>query len=700
MVVEPEVCKIDAMRYFFIFLFFNSYFSLAQLPVVIHEKFNSNVYGWYEAEADHYKVYLRDGKYFMQTPDGGWMSLVSPFVDETNFSIQATFTQLDGMENHGIAFIWGHDGKSDFNSFTFYSNGYFRIWCADRSLGVSDELRDTDLVHPVGKENVVRIEQRDGTLHYYLNGKFLMATPAFPWYGKKIGFATYTKMRVLIDDFILAHDVKINLPPNFEGIGEKENLGPYVNSQYDEVSPKISSDGKTLYFGRKHSPQNTGGADDREDIWVSRLTETNVWTKSVNIGSPVNTPITNNLLSVSTDNNTLLFHTSKGFAFMHRSAEGWSHLEDQGINFKNESTFLEGSLSPDGKAIVFAAKLKSNVNYRPGVDERDIYVCVKKANGIWSTPIHTGKTLNTLGDEYSPFLSADGRTIYFATDGRAGYGDVDIFMAKRLSDGWTQWAEPVNLGLGVNTAGFDAYYTIPASGEYGYMVSDVKSYGLADIVRFKLPKSLKPDPVVLVSGKVLNAKKKTPLKAVIRFEDLGTHSEAGEARSDPRSGDYSIALPLGKNYGFHAASPGFISVNENLELVAAENYSELRKDLFLVPIEVGELIQLKNVFFVQSKAELKTESYPELNRLVEIMKENATMEIELEGHTDSRGNAEDNLLLSQQRVVAVKVYLVGKGISSKRITGKGYGGTRPVANSDTEESRQLNRRVEFKITKK
>jgi outer membrane protein OmpA-like peptidoglycan-associated protein len=273
-------------------------------------------------------------------------------------------------------------------------------------------------------------------------------------------------------------------------------------------------------------------------------------------------------------------------------------------------------------------------------------------------------------------------------------------MAKRVSDSWAQWSEPVNLGLGVNTAGFDAYYTLPASGEYGYMVSDVKSYGLADIVRFKLPKSLRPGPVVLVSGKVLNAKKKTPLKAVIRFEDLTTHAEAGEARSDPRSGDYSIALPLGKNYGFHAVSPGYISVNENLELVSVDQYSEIKKDLFLVPIEVGESIQLKNVFFVQSKAELKSESYPELDRLVEIMKENSTMEIALEGHTDSRGNAADNLLLSQQRVIAVKAYLVAKGISPKRVTGKGYGGNEPVAASDTEANRQLNRRVEFKITKK
>jgi len=673
----------------------------AQIPVIVHETFDHNVYGWYEGETNFYKIHILDGKYRMETPEGGWISYVQPYVDPSrDFSIQATFNELEGELNHGMGIIWGSDGNAQFNDFTVRSNGYFKVWCSDPSLKISDELHPSKAIHTNGKPNTLKVEQIKGKLKFYVNNELVLTTPSFPWKGKNLGIVTHGKMHLEIDDFIFAHDIHINLSLKAEPPGEKENLGPYVNTEYAEVSPKISANGRTLYFGRKHSPQNVGGADDREDIWVSHLTESNVWSKSMNIGEPVNTPTTNNLLSVSTDNNTFLFHTSHGFAVMHRTAEGWSHLEDLGINFKNESAFLEGSLSADGKAIIFTAKLKGNLKYRPGVDERDIYVCIKKSDGNWSAPIHTGRVINSSGDEYSPFLSADGKTLYFATDGRPGYGDVDIFMSKRLSDDWNDWSEPVNLGLGINTVGFDAYYTIPASGEYAYMVSNHKSYGLADIIRFKIPKSLRPEPVVLISGKVLNAKNQSPVKAKIRFEDLKTHLETGEARSDPKTGDYNIVLPAGKNYGFHAASPGYISVNENLELLTLNHYSEMKKNLYLIPIEVGESIQLKNVFFVVSKSLLKPESYPELDRLVEIMKENPTMEIELEGHTDSRGDPEDNLSLSQQRVIAVKAYLVSKGISSKRITGKGYGGTRPVADSDTEENRQLNRRVEFKITKK
>jgi outer membrane protein OmpA-like peptidoglycan-associated protein len=697
---EPEVCK-NFMRSVTIIFLLGSLVCYAQPPVLVKETFSNNNYGWFEGEAPEYKVAVKDGKYFMDAPEGGWMSTLSPGIDyKKDFFFEATFTQLDGKDDNGVGFIWGSDGKGEMNNFTIAANGYYRIWSSDRSLGYTDEWRVTDLIKPIGTENKLRVEQKKGSTFFYLNGKHLATSKVFPWFGKYLGFVAYTKMRVVIDDFILANDIHISLPIDNESGSVKENLGTGVNTQYDEVSPKISADGKILYFGRKHSPENIGGKEDKEDIWESKTADGKTWSRSINLGHPVNTPITNNLISVSTDNNSLLFHVNNGFAFMHRDANGWTSLEDQGIRFNNESGYLEGCLSSDGKAILFVARLKANAFYKTSDKERDIYVCVKKSDGTWSDPIHTGRILNSSGDEYSPFLSADGRTLYFASNGRPGYGDVDVYMSRRLTDGWTVWSEPVNLGLGINSVGFDAYYTLPASGEYGYMVSNIKTHGLTDIIRFKLPKAIKPDPVVLVVGKALNAKTQQPLKAVIRFDDLTTGKEVGEARSDPRTGDYKIALPSGKNYGYHAAAAGFLSVNENMELTDLHEYSELKKDLLLVPIEIGQSIQLKNVFFVQSKSELKPESYPELDRLVKIMKDNASIEIELTGHTDARGDADANLALSERRVEEVKVYLVSKGVIAKRIVGRGLGGSKPISSSDTEENRQLNRRVEFKITKK
>ncbi|MBT1701266.1 OmpA family protein [Fulvivirgaceae bacterium PWU4] len=673
----------------------------AQLPVIVHESFDVNTYGWLEHETATHKVMFQNGKYFMEAPSNGWMSCVAPYVDDKkDFSFEATFTQVDGENDNGYGFVWGHDGKNYMNTFTITANGFFRILCPEPSLGINDNWREADNVRPMGQPNKLKVEQRKNMLYFYLNGKQVATTKSFPWHGKYLGFVAYTKMKLEIDDFILSHDIDIILPIRVEPPGNKENLGPNVNSKYDEVSPKISADGKTLYFGRKFSPENVGGAHDKEDIWESRTTDGRTWSKSLNLGAPVNTPATNNLIAASTDNNTLLFHVNEGFAFMHRTATGWSALEDQGIRFKNESPYLEGCLSPDGKAIVFVAKFKANAFYRSGNPERDIYVCLKQADGTWSPPIHTGKVLNSPGDEYSPFLSADGRTLYFASNGRPGYGDADIYMSKRMTDDWKQWSEPVNLGLGINTAGFDAYYTLPASGDFGYMVSNTNTIGLADIIRFRLPQTVRPDPVVLVSGRVLNAKTQKPLAAMIKFDDLNTGREVGEARVNPRTGEYKIALPAGKNYGYHAAAAGYLSVSENLELIDLQEYNELKKDLLLVPIEIGESIQLKNVFFVQSKWELRPESYPELDRLVKIMKDNPTIEIELSGHTDNRGVPSANLELSERRVEAVRQYLINKGVPPRRMTGRGYGGAKPIAPSTTEENRQMNRRVEFKIVKK
>ncbi|MFN8886119.1 MAG: OmpA family protein, partial [Cyclobacteriaceae bacterium] len=244
------------------------------------------------------------------------------------------------------------------------------------------------------------------------------------------------------------------------------------------------------------------------------------------------------------------------------------------------------------------------------------------------------------------------------------------------------------------------YYTIPASGDYAYFVSYDQGFGKADIFRMKLQQYTRPSAVTLVKGRVLNSKTGAPLAASIHFENLRTRRDVGEARSDPRTGMYQIVLPYGINYGVRASRSDYYSVHENLELPASAEYKEVQKDLMMIPIEVGETIKLNNVFFEAGLPVLKSESFPELDRLVTILSENPSIFIELEGHTDSRGTADVLLKLSQERVATVQEYLVSHGIGKHRITGNGYGATRPVATGDSEEDRRLNRRVEFKITKK
>jgi len=685
-------------------LFLFSIKGLAQPPIFINDDFSSNVNAWWTGAGDTYSMKLENGKYLVTTTekDKGRFITISPYMDKKkDFSIEATFIQKSGSENNGLGLLWGNNGDGKHQEFIFTTNGYYKIKSPEKIDKINEWVTNKK-INLVGQANHLKVEQRKGKLYYYINNEEVASITALPIYGNRMGIINYTNMELEVDDFIFRQDVKINLPPNLTTGLVKENLGPNVNSVYDDLGPHITADGKMLLFGREHSPDNLGGKEDGEDIWMTTTKDGVAWSKSENMGTAINDKNANNLAAISADNNMLLFCKTDGFQVRKKEEEGWSEPTYLNVKFKNESKNMEGNLSPDGKAILFTSKLKQNLFYNPDAEnkEKDIYVTVHDEQGNWLDAINMGEKINTEGDEISPFLAADGRTLYFASNGRPGYGSYDIYMSKRNGNSWTDWSEPVNLGPEINTTGFDAYYTLAASADYAYMVSDRNSLGLSDLVRIKLPEAVKPDPVVLLLGRTLNAKTKEPIKTEILFEDLSTQKEIGEAISDPKTGSYRIALPNGKNYGIRAQAKGYLSVNENLELASVVQYKEIEKDLFLIPIEAGESIALNNVFFQQSRAILKSESFPELDRLVEIMNENPAIGIELSGHTDNIGNRNALIKLSDDRVAAVKTYLEEKGIKKGRIAGRGYGGSRPIAPNDTNENRQRNRRVEVTITKK
>jgi outer membrane protein OmpA-like peptidoglycan-associated protein len=274
-----------------------------------------------------------------------------------------------------------------------------------------------------------------------------------------------------------------------------------------------------------------------------------------------------------------------------------------------------------------------------------------------------------------------------------------MYMTKRQDDSWQKWSEPQNLGPDFNTKDWDAYYTIPASGDYAYFVSNKNSIGALDIFRAKLPQSLKPEPVVLVSGKVYDSKTNKPLAADIHYEILPGGKEVGIARTNPADGSYKITLPAGSLYGFRAEVKGYIPIEENLDVKKIDDYKEIQRDLKMVPFEVGQTVRLNNIFFDFNKSVLHTESNAELDRLVQMLKQSKEVSVEIAGHTDNVGSDAANKKLSESRANAVKAYLVSKGVVASRLKVAGYGSTKPLATNDTEDGRQQNRRVEFTILK-
>lgn len=489
-----------------------------------------------------------------------------------------------------------------------------------------------------------------------------------------------------------------------------ENLGTNINSDLPELRPTVSADGNLLFFICENHPANTkyNSVPNSQDIWYAERDTAGVWQEARHLKYPLNTVQYNAVYWISPDNNRILIrgafgnggaYFGKGVSMCVRNANGrWSEPEE--LRIKNYSKYDRGTTS--GATMTHDCKtLILYMTPEPGGGSNDLWVCFLQPDGSWTEPKSMGKTINFPGDEMTPYIAADGVTMYYSSNRPGGVGDNDIWMTTRLDKTWTKWSEPVNLGEPINTDGWDAFFTLDAGGEYAYLTSNKDTYGESDIVRVKLLEREKPNPVILVSGNVFNAKTKQPLSASLIYETLPDGAEAGTGLSSATDGSFKIVLPYDKNYSIRATADKFFAISENLNLdsMIKAGYKEIHKDLYLVPIEIGQIVRLNNVFFDFDKWDLRSESFVELDRVVKLLKENPAIEIEMSAHTDSYGTDEYNFKLSDNRARSCMEYILSKGIATNRITSKGYGESQPVAPNDTDENRQLNRRVEFKIMK-
>jgi OOP family OmpA-OmpF porin len=488
-----------------------------------------------------------------------------------------------------------------------------------------------------------------------------------------------------------------------------ENLGFRVNSELPELRPTISADGNLLFFICEGHPQNKHAHEVRnsQDIWFSvRDSATGKWSDAVHLEYPFNTAHYNAVYWISPDKNRMLLRNAfvngdyygNGVSLSEVQKDGrWSKPQMLKIKnyYKYDRGFQSGaSMSSDGRVLLLymSEESKSRIN--------KIYFSTLEADGTWSEPKSVGKKINVPGhNQMTPYLASDGVTLYFSSDRPGGIGDHDIWKTKRLDSSWLKWSDPVNLGEPINTKDFDAFFTLDAGGEYAYLTSSFQSLGKSDIVRVKLLEIERPDPVVLVKGNVYNAKTKQPLSAKLIYETLPDGAVAGDGLSSPGDGAFQMVLPYDKNYLIRATADHFFAQSENLNLdsLIRAGYKEIHKDLYLVPIEVGQIVRLNNVFFDFDKWDLRPVSFIELNRVVKMLNDNPAISIELGAHTDAKGSDEYNIKLSHNRAQSAMQYILSKGIAPERVSFKGYGETVPVATNETDEGRQLNRRVEFKI---
>ncbi|MFN0276560.1 MAG: OmpA family protein [Chitinophagales bacterium] len=498
-------------------------------------------------------------------------------------------------------------------------------------------------------------------------------------------------------------------------VGKPENLGPQVNSRYDDMLPIISPDGKTLYFARKLHPENIG-EDKRDDIWYA--TQKNErWEAAKHFNQPLNNEHHNFVSWISADGNTIFLANDyknpaggQQVSISQKKNEDWQfpkRLPVDDMYSRNEFSCYHANT--EGTVMLMAIEREITFG------DMDIYVSFKRKNGSWTEPKNIGNVINTAAREGSVFIAADNTTIYFSSEGFSGYGGFDMYMSKRLDDTWLNWSEPVNLGKKINSKADDFYYTIPASGDYAYFSSRESEYGKSDIYRIKLPEEIQPDPVALIKGKIIDAETKEPVPVEIEFGALLGENEKGTSHAD--EGNYEIVVPA-KTYGITIDKEGYFPVMRDLQYdptieeldyddstqievdtIIEEKYSEQEQDIEIVPLKEGQILSLDNVFFDANRATLKEISKTQLDQMSAFLVENKNIYVEIGGHTN--GLPEDDFCqkLSDARAEAVSEYFIDKGVSADRVTWKGYGKTKPVADNITVEGRKKNQRVELKVIK-
>lgn len=484
-----------------------------------------------------------------------------------------------------------------------------------------------------------------------------------------------------------------------------------VNSSFDEQIPVLDAERQILYFTRANHPQNTGGENDPGDIWYSVLGPQG-WSKPA-LARNINSYSYNGVIDVQP--NQLILHNhyatgsflkTQGISIAESSNNGWKEPKNIQIPyFKNLANYFGGSLSSDGNVLILAIESYGTLG------AEDLYVSFKN-NNKWSEPKNIGSVLNTSFQEFTPHIYKDS-LLYFSSNGHGGKGSADVFVSRRLDDSWLNWSTPKNVEE-VNTVGRELGYR--QYDGFAIYTSTVNSDGYGDI-KFYSPTDNEDsifNVIDSVTSTAINEVSVDELEAneIVLFGEL-TASNASDAfnpiisiksktgkeqRIKISESTYLANLKSPESYTITVSAPGFITQQESIDLQSA-TAKKLQIDFNLQPIALGTRVNLKNVLFKQSKADILSSSYPELNLVVDMMKQNPSIKIKLEGHTDNRGVAKHNLRLSKERVEAVEEYLISKGISSKRIKGKGYGGAKPIADNDDPEKRKLNRRVEFTIIK-
>ncbi|HEX8040070.1 MAG TPA: OmpA family protein [Chryseosolibacter sp.] len=476
-----------------------------------------------------------------------------------------------------------------------------------------------------------------------------------------------------------------------------KRLSDTVNAFVMQYFPVLTADQQALIFTRRLG----SGPNDDEDLVISRKNPKGRWTEPESLSKKINTQLNEGTCTISADGRKLIFTScvgrqGYGSCDLYQSlriGDEWTEPRNLGPMVNSPEWESQPSLSADGRTLYFVS------DRRGGEGRRDIWVSSLNESGQWTRAKNVGKPVNTQYDEISPFIHVNNRVLYFASNGQVGFGGYDIFFSER--DTSSLWSAPRNMGSPINNHEDQFSLFITADGKKGYYSHEEArdaGYSVSRIYEIEIPEENRIRYTSnYVKGVVRDKKTREPLAASIELINLETKATESLVASDSVSGAYLIVLTRGAEYALFANKPGYLFQSLNFNYSSMKDYEPIVMDIELEKATEGTTAILQNIFFDVDKYDLQPKSVTELEKIIRFLKENPSVKVEISGHTDNSGTPSYNLSLSGKRAESVYDYLVSHGVAADRLFAKGYGATKPIADNSSEEGRQKNRRIEFKL---
>jgi OmpA-OmpF porin, OOP family len=622
-------------------------------------------------------------------------SMAQPSLDTKSKKAIALYVEADnfrvrGQFNQAIEALSEAIQKDKKFTEAHYRLGLVYMTMKDNPKAIIAFKQALTLTQDVRKQKVIWLDLGEA---YMLTGQYQDAIPVLTNF---INAETVNKQRVnKATEWVQNARFAIE-NQSVKSLYRQKALSDTVNCFALQYFPALTADQQELIFTRRRGH----AVEDDEDLVISRKDANGRWLPPQSISKNINSPDNEGTCTISADGRKLIFTSCGGRGYngncdlyeTTKTGEEWSKPVNLGPNVNSGDWESHPTLSADGRTLYFVS------DRRGGFGRNDIWYSTMNEDGRWTKARNLGEPVNTQYDERSPFIHVNGKTLYFATNGLVGFGGYDIFYTEKTDKGWTK---PENLGSPVNDHENQYSLFITADGQKGYY-SHEESLGNGREKSILVEVQIPEDQIIkyksnYVKGIITDSKTMQNLKARIELFDINKNEIVSLVESDSITGQYLMVLTQGSEYALYVNKKGYLFKSLNFNYSEVTHFEPLTIDVSLDPALKGEGSVLQNIFFDVDKYELKEKSFTELEKIVRFLTENPQISIEIGGHTDKTGNAAYNKQLSEKRAMSVYNYILGKGINPKRLSAKGFGSATPVASNDTDSGRQLNRRIEFTV---